>query len=388
MGFSALRDSSGQIIGGFRTGYLTDYRTEFTAYSGELQHIWQRDAHTVVVGGRYQAGEADHTVTLPTAQRLESDLRRLSAYGYYYWRVAEPLLLQAGVSYDKLDYPENVSLVPFTTKSVNQDKVSPKAGFYYTPLAGTTLRGSYSRSLGGVFYDGSVRLEPTQLGGFNQAFRSVIPESVVGLVPGTAFETFGLAVDQKFGQGTYVSVAGEVLQSRADRAVGVYTLTFGPPEATSTSESLRFRERSVAVTVNQLLGKHWSAGATYRLTDADLQEQFGELTPALRATADRDVAATLHQVNLFVLVQLPCGFFAGGNTLWSKQSNRGYSGALPGDNFWQQNVYAGYRFWQRRAELKLALLNVSDQDYQLNPLTLYHELPRERTLLASLKFYF
>jgi hypothetical protein len=82
------------------------------------------------------------------------------------------------------------------------------------------------------------------------------------------------------------------------------------------------------------------------------------------------------------------GFFSQLDTVWSQQSNRGYSPDIPGDDFWQFNIYAGYRFLHRRAELKVGLLNITDEDYRLNPLTLYSELPRERTLAASFKFYF
>ena len=62
--------------------------------------------------------------------------------------------------------------------------------------------------------------------------------------------------------------------------------------------------------------------------------------------------------------------------------------ALPESNFWQHNVAIGYRLLKRHAELRVSLLNIFDQDYRLNPLTLYRELPRERTLAVSLKFYF
>src|SRR6185436_7971731 len=105
-----------------------------------------------------------------------------------------------------------------------KDKVSPKAGFLWTLAKGTELRGIYTRSLGGVFYDTSVRLEPTQIGGFNQAFRSIAPESAVGLVPGTEFETWGAGVDHSFKKtGTYFSVEGEILTSEARRTYGVVT---------------------------------------------------------------------------------------------------------------------------------------------------------------------
>src|SRR5204862_135611 len=121
-----------------------------------------------------------------------------------------------------------------------------------------TLRGVYTRSLGGVFYDGSVRLEPTQIAGFNQAFRSIIPESVEGSVPGSKFETWGAAIDQAFKSGTYLGVIGEILNSKADATVGVFNFANSIPAAPSgTRQDLDFRERSLTVYANQLLGEYF-----------------------------------------------------------------------------------------------------------------------------------
>ena len=61
---------------------------------------------------------------------------------------------------------------------------------------------------------------------------------------------------------------------------------------------------------------------------------------------------------------------------------------MPGDSFWQHDLVAGYRFAKRRAELRLGVLNLTDQGYRLNPLNLYAELPRQRTFLAAAKFNF
>ena len=57
-------------------------------------------------------------------------------------------------------------------------------------------------------------------------------------------------------------------------------------------------------------------------------------------------------------------------------------------DFWQFNAFAGCRFHHRQAELQVGLLNIADQNYNLNPLNLYYELPRERTLSVLFKFYF
>jgi hypothetical protein len=93
-------------------------------------------------------------------------------------------------------------------------------------------------------------------------------------------------------------------------------------------------------------------------------------------------------VDLTAIYNNPCGFFAEGEALWFGQSNHGYTPAEPGDDFWQFNLYAGYRFLQRRAEFTVGLLNLAGQDYNLNPLNIYNELPRSRTVTARLQLDF
>src|SRR5439155_21544754 len=91
---------------------------------------------------------------------------------------------------------------------------------------------------------------------------------------------------------------------------------------------------------------------------------------------------------LTAIYQHPCGLFGEFDAVWSGQSNQGYAPDIPGDDFWQFNAFVGYRFLRRAAEVGIAVLNMTDQDYRLNPLNLYLELPRERTFTASLRFYF
>ena len=377
------------------------YSSDLTAYTAELQQIFQTDSQTLVLGGRYQAGEIDthsfvqRTFGVPTAfdQTISPDLTRATAYGYYTCKVADPLLLIAGLSFDHLEYPQNNEIAPVSNAEASKDKVSPKLGFRWTPVENSTFRGAWTRSLGGVFYDTSVRLEPTQIAGFNQAFRSIIPESVAGLVPGSEFESFGLAFDQQFKTRTYLSLVGEVLKSRGERTVGTMD-AFGPFNNVPGGQDQRldFQEKSLALILNQLLGDEFAVGAIYRVSQADLQDHVPGIPQALSAnfslSANRDVTATLQQVNLYALFNHRCGFFSKVEGLWSAQSNDGYAAPLPGDNFWQFNAFAGYRLPRRRAEFQVGLLNIGNRDYKLNPLNLYSELPRSRTFVASLKFQF
>jgi outer membrane receptor protein involved in Fe transport/Flp pilus assembly protein TadD len=400
---TAVSPFSGLTNTSLRNPALFDlgYRSELEAYSAELQHIWQTPRQTLVIGGRYQVGWTDTSTELAqfgtsvTNQHVDADLNRLSFYGYEQWTIADPLRLTAGVSYDRLHYPRNIDTAPIVSGETSRDQVSPKVGLVWTPLQDTRVRAAYTRSLGGVFFDNSVRLEPTQVGGFNQAFRSLIPESVVGLVPGTSFETWGVGLDQEFKPThSYLVVEGQMLRSDGTRTVGLLTNSDinapVPDSASSTRQALDFRERSLLVSFGQLIGPGLSLGARYKLTHADLNERLTDIPANLGQAAgvNQNVAAILHQVWLSAVFQHQIGAFAEFSAVWSQQSNQDYTPDIPGDDFWQLHIQAGWRFYQRRVEARVGVLNLTDQNYRLNPLTLYNELPRERTFVAALKWHF
>ena len=385
-----------------------NYQRDFNVYSAELQQIWQGRGHMIIAGARYQIGWVDTTADFTNLyyyppgsfvppdvnQHVNSDMQRVSFYGYDQWQPFDSLLLVGGVSYDRLRYPDDIDTAPITSTESDIDQFSPKAGIIWSPLPDTHLRGAWTRSLGGMFYDQSVRLEPTEVAGFNQAFRSMIPESVVGLVPGTRFETWGVGFNQAFKKtGTYLTIEGDILNSDATRTIGVITNS-APHILDSlgdTRESLDFRERSVTVALNQLVGRDWSFGTRYKIGDAKLGQQAIDIGPTYTGVNDinQNTKATLQQLDLSANFNHPSGFFSRFDALWSRQDNEeGYSSAEPGNDFWQFNLYGGYRFHHRHAELQLGLLNFAGQHYRLNPLNLYNELPRERTLSVLFRFYF
>jgi outer membrane receptor protein involved in Fe transport len=390
-----------------------DYRSEFEGYTAELQQIFKTPCHGVVFGARFQTGTFDTRSALgestltsfaigtnvdpgrfsspAVSTHFVTDFQRLSFYGYDYWQIADPLLLTAGLSYDRLSFPVNFRYPPVASGQDTTGQVSPKAGLIWTPFTNTTLRGAYSQSLGGVSFDQSFQLEPSQVAGFNQAYRSLIPESAVGSLAGAKFETIALSLEQKIGPGTYVGAQAERLGSEARRTLGTSYLVDEFPNrfaVGSTRERFDYTERNLVLTLNQLVGNNWSFGARYRLSDADLDDRLPDIPLAVTPAAHTDVSATLQQVNLFALFNHESGVFSRFDSIWSHQSNRGYTPALPGDDFWQFNLSFGYRFWQRRMEAKLALLNLTSRDYRLNPLNLATELPRQRTLVASFRFNF
>lgn len=398
--------------GAAETGFLTrvfdvDYRRDMEAWTAELQHLATLRAHSVVGGVRFQSGDLLTVATQrlhngPTqfpgpnvfpniGQRVESNLQRFSAYFYDTWRVVESVQVTAGVSYDRLDYPQNIDFLPLDAREIGTDQVSPKLGLMWSPWQETHFRAAWTRSLGGLFYDTSLRLEPVQVAGFNQAWRSLIPESVSGLTPGSAFETIGLGMDQKFTTRTYLSLSAERLTSDSDQQFGAFDWARSGrlvADPVMMSRELTFEEHTVTATVNQLMGDHWAVGAFYRVSEAELESRYLGLVSGIANNPDGTTRATMHQMGTQARFFLNCGFFAELHALWTQQSNGGYAPDLAGDDFWQLNLFAGHRFFNRRAELRVGVLNLGDQDYRLNPLNLHEEYPRERTFYAGLRLFF
>lgn len=380
--------------------FQNDFTSRTILYSTELQQVFEQEHHSLVFGGRWQTGEIDSSATLSRAltgvvsqQNGQSDFARSSLYGYYTWRPIVSLRLTGGITYDHLDFPENTDFAPLSLREISRDKISPKAGLVFTPWERGQLRASYTRSSGGLFFDNSVRLEPTQVGGFNQAFRSLIPESVAGLLPGAEFETANLGFDQSFNSGTFLGVEAGWLTSGGTRTVGVLTNSLFlpiPDSPSSTRQQLDFRERNLSAYAAQLLGDYFSASIRYRLSQANLKGTFPEVpvTATGLGQIEQNNRAVLHQLTLGLNFNHPTGLFSRWETAWFNQSNFGYTYGLPGDDFWQHNFTIGYRFPRRRAEIQLAVLNLLDTDYRLNPLNLQAELPRQRTFTASLRINF
>ena len=385
-----------------------DYHSMLEIYSAELQQIWQQARHSTIVGGRFQSGEFETkerlmvpesvAIFFPTGipkQDFTTDFERLNFYAYHYWEIHDALQLIGGVTYDQITFPENFRSSPISDRKETRERVSPKTGLIWTPGKNTTLRAGYTRSLGGASFDQSFQLEPTQIAGFNQAWRSIIPESVAGANAGAIFENGGVSLEQKFRSGTYIGLSGEILRSDVHRTLGVFEFNNGfGPDLAGTREHLDYLEKSLTLTVNQLLGQEWSLGARYRLSQAELKDRFVEITPGATTLEDlpfplrQNLEALLQQLSLHVIYNHRCGGFAQAQALWNSQTSDGYRPALRGEDFWQFNLFAGYRFYHRAAEVRLGLLNIADQDYRLNPLNLYNELPRERTLTVSFRFYF
>ena len=383
---------------------------QVTIYSGELQQIWRTPEHNTIVGGRLQYGdfETANLQNLPSSfyslfpsppapaatQDFNSHFNRVGFYGYHEWHILDPLQLFGGLTCDWMKFPDNLQTAPISNEEQTSSQISPKAGLIWTPMKDTTIRFAYTRSLGGTSVDQSYQLEPSQVAGFIQSFRSLIPESVAAESPGAEFETYGLSLEQKFGSGTYLGLNGEILNSQVREVVGAFDVLF--PESlyavpSGLRENLDYHEKTLQFTANQLVGREWAMGAQYGISQSVLNNNFVDVPNGLRflnfAPRQR-TEAVLQQAELFAIYNHPSGFFLRGEALWNAQNNAGYAPNLADDDFWQFNAFLGYRFLHRRAELRLGLLNISGQNYNLNPLNLHEEYPHQRTFTMRLRLNF
>ena len=250
--------------------------------------------------------------------------------------------------------------------------------------------------MAGASLDQSHELEPSQVAGFVQSFRSIIPESIAGASAGAGFETYDISLEQRFRTGTYLGISGEILNSTVQRVTGGFDYLpdeLDYPVPSGLRENLDYQEKSLQFTANQLLGNEWTFGARYRLNQAVLNDNFADVPVSLpggfvKFKPRQRTEGILHQLDLTAIYNHPSGFFAEGEALWFAQSNDGYKPSEPGDEFWQFNMFVGYRFPHRKAELTFGLLNITGQDYNLNPLNVYNELSRTRTLAVRVQFNF
>jgi Flp pilus assembly protein TadD len=394
-----LENSSGAIDTAITTPFDVSLQDQLEIYTAEFSQIVQRDKFTLVAGARWQGGQIDFSDSLtnspyppaflpPVAASFSEPFQRLGGYGYLTIEPVTNLWLTGGAAYDTLKFPANFRSLPETAGTDERSLFEPKAAVVWNPFKQVTLRGIYSRSLGGVSLDESYRLEPTQLAGFVQTFRSVIPESIVGSVPAEDVELEGLALDFKFGHGTFAGLQVQHLDCNVRQTVGDFLLVNGnsPFVPSSTSEHLDYSEQTFSASINQLLPDGFVAGASYQLTHSELKTTFPQIP--ISVSAPQDQSATLHQIGAYLLYNHPSGLFARFDAHAYLQANHGYTPAEPGDDFVQLDLQGGWRFFQRRAELRVGILNLTGQDYRLNPLNAYSELPRSRVFMAQFSFEF
>jgi len=400
----------------FINDFGLNYKSDFTIYSAEVQQIFEQAGNTFLTGIRYQAGEFNTSdvldaipplsaFTTPAAnQDFAQPFERISVYAYDFFKPARWVSFTVGGTYDYMKFPLDFRSVPLSDSDTSIYKPSPKAGITLTPFLGTLIRGAYTRSLGGTSFDGSTLLEPTVIEGFPQVYRSLIPEDNIGELSAPRYENEGVTFQQKFGSKTYFGVDLTKSSEELSQDQGLFVAnpssaaTISSPYIlpSGTYEHLSYRESTLLTNLNQLIGDDWSVGARWRLSNATLHDNI----PALPPPGVTPKSALLDQVQLFVLYNHPSGFFAQAQAVYTNQQDQGYFGpdnvsSEPPSDFWQFNLFAGYRLRNNLGEISLGLLDLNGRDYRLNslnelytPIDFYDTIATERTLLVRVRFNF
>lgn len=403
----------------FPQDYDQRYRSTLAIYGGELQHLWQTESHSLVIGARAQAGEfetrnrhipVDEDAPLfwgtfandtNIQQQFETPFERTTIYAYEGWRVTDSLRLIGGVAWDAIRFPRNHRYAPIDDETERAEGLLPKAGLIWQATPRAAARLAYTRSLAGASFDQSFRLEPTQVAGFNQAFRSVIPENLVGANAGADFDVFNLAWDQQIGKRTYIGLTVERLESSFHRRVGGYGLTnFGVPAIGGLREALDYDETSILASLDQLIGDNWIVGSRYRWSRAQLDTEWRDGAPSVDVGFDPDTGdpisvprrhqrnGDLHELQLRLQFHHPCGIFAGTDGVWLRQDADDRGTDLDRADFWQWNATLGWRSPRRRVETSLGLLNIIGDWDGLHAINLRAAPLQDRTLAARLRLAF
>lgn len=382
--------------------FVSDVRQEreTEVYFGEIQQIWSDERQTLLVGARFDSGSfpTDSSFAAQAISRVlpsdpfhlgaEPDYERRAAYVYYTRELWRGFWATAGLAYDEQEYPFNTSLPPVTGSIEESSEYLPKAGIVWTPMDALTLRLGYARSRGGATFDESVRLEPTQVAGFTQSFRTLINESTVGGLAAPLFDTGGASILYKLPTRTYIGGEGFIRTAAADRGVGVLGVdigTFTYSGAFQLREELDYEEWGGSFYVNQLIGDEWALGARYTYTNGELDRSFPELTAAAIAGYSSSESSDLHQAETYLIWSHESGWFSRLNARFFSQDNEGYTPARPDDSWTQLDFSVGKRFFQNRGALEIGVLNLTGGDYQFNPLLTQADFPRERVFFVEMR---
>jgi outer membrane receptor protein involved in Fe transport len=400
------------------TDLTRDYSRDFKTYSVEAQHIQSFSWNTLIVGARFQHIDED-VINNDSAQtynlsggslngyfpvvpfsfpeeRFSANASRVSLYAQDYWKIADSLQLFGGVTAEFLNLPSNDSEPPLTSQNVDRSRVLPLGGIQWKPRSEVDLQASYSQAVTGQSFDQSLRLEPTHFVGLPLTYQGAMPESLVGSVSGQLLEIWQAQTRLKVFSDTYVLLTARQIQSSAHRQLGALVVDFGvDPVTTSAGQALDFRERSVEASVWQLLGQNFGFGARYQAAHDTLDQNLNGIDAAFFANPFSQFSARqeglLHTVSIDALAHNSYGFFLQANATWRLQNDlfdTNLGGDLPQEDFWQFNVFAGYRTPKRHFEGQIGLLNITDQDYRLHPINVWQTIPRGRTLALTARINF
>ncbi|MBI3869317.1 MAG: TonB-dependent receptor [Verrucomicrobia bacterium] len=398
---NAVFDSVGDLYTSLR------YRGQLSIESAELQHILDAGRHSTVWGLLGQVGQfetfSQQATADPTEVHLTDGTRASTApfdrsklYAYDTWQALDSLQFTAGLALDAVHFPANYRAPPISDTMRTVSRLSPKAGLVWTPTSRTAFRIAQAQGITGASFDQSFSLEPSQVAGMNQAFRSLIPESIAGANAGVHLTITSAGWEQRLGNSTYWVGSLTRYESPLDRDVGVFTLkpiNGASFKASTIFEQVKYHEDVLQMSVRHLIADCLSVGGGYQLSQAHRSFNHPAITDDVYFgdsvwKPHQSEKSLLNRLNLSVRFQSSQGYFAETEWRWLRQHNQGDLAYFPSSSFWQGDVLAGFRFAKRRGEVAVGILNVCDSFQPLAALSGVTGIPRERTFITRVKIAF
>jgi outer membrane receptor protein involved in Fe transport len=264
--------------------------------------------------------------------------------------------------------------------------VAPKFGIHIELTDNLDLRGFYTKYLNGLYFDNSFSIQPNQLAGFNQAYRNLVPQSVVGLVPAAEIQSYGSGLDFRSPSGNIFSgIEFVVSSSDAQRGVGAMTNSTGlpiPDTHLTLDQYLEFTENRLSAYFNHIVGSYVTLGMNYTLADSRLHSRFPVLPTNLTNLDSIEYVdnSLLFQGEFSLLYNHPSGWFG----RWASRIDHQWNDApFPDESIWRHDILLGYRFPRRRLEVMVGVQNLTDQSPQINPLNFPRQMAPQRTIYVQ-----
>lgn len=363
----------------------------------EAQHYQTWGNLEAVVGARHQWGDFETKESLvvatpafqsffetdPASRRsTEATLDRSGAYGYFTWDFGHGLRPTVGASYYEMDYPVNFRQPPTVSGTRSTSELSPKLGIVWQPVGAFSIQAIRARSLGGVSLDASYQLEPTQVAGLLQTYRTLIPESLFGTASGQFVDVAGATAILAPTTRIHFALDAFEREARADESFGIFT-RFVPDPFVSASQAaarLRYREREIGLSAHALLGERASASVSVMRVDSRASMDFVDVAAEVSPLSRQRYGSLAWRSSATLAFNFPGGWFAKIEAEVIDQEDRSATRDLGDASVSIFGARAGYRSSGRRFELEAGALNLGDQFFALNGLTDEPDQPRERSL--------
>lgn len=371
--------------------------TEIDVRFLELQRIFESNYHEAILGARVQDGEFRTSEALDlwddtfsgffesdpvSRQSAIASMSRKEAYGYYSWKWNSQVKPTIGFNYAEMEYPVNFRQPPILSGNKKDRRLSPKLGLVYRFEDELSIQAIYSQSFGGVSLDESYQLEPTQIAGLQQTFRSLLPESVFGSVAGQRHEISG--VSTIYSPSRRLRIALDVFDRRSisDESFGLFT-RFAPEffaRPTQEEVELAFRESEYVLAIQYLLRDRWTLSVSSDWVKRRARWDYINV-PSDVSELSRQQFGSDSWFNRFNLTyNLPTGFYVDLATSLVGHSDRSVAVNLGEGSALINDIRIGYRSENQRYELEAGLLNIGDEPLVLSQLADSPDFPGERAI--------